>query len=92
MIARVLIDNGSSVNVPSKATLDKLTSMDAQLGASSVVVRAFDGSKREVMGEITLPILIGPAMSWIYGRPIAVSSADLRYTPQGLCLLPCTNK
>ncbi|RDY13371.1 hypothetical protein CR513_01718, partial [Mucuna pruriens] len=62
MIARVLIDNGSSLNVLPKATLDKLTSTDAQLGASSVVVQAFDGSKKEVMGEITLPILIGPAM------------------------------
>ncbi|RDY07398.1 hypothetical protein CR513_08492, partial [Mucuna pruriens] len=62
MIARVLINNGLSLNVLPNATLDKLTPMDAQLGASSIVVRAFDGSKREVMGEITLPILIGPAM------------------------------
>ncbi|RDY01044.1 hypothetical protein CR513_15680, partial [Mucuna pruriens] len=60
MIARVLIDNGSSLNVLPKATLEKLTSTDARLSASSVVVRAFDGSKREVMGEIILPILIGP--------------------------------
>ncbi|RDY10763.1 hypothetical protein CR513_04674, partial [Mucuna pruriens] len=62
MIARVLIDNGSSLNVLPKATLDKLTPIDTQLRASSVVVRAFDGSKREVMGEISLPILIGPAL------------------------------
>ncbi|RDX90187.1 hypothetical protein CR513_27979, partial [Mucuna pruriens] len=62
MIARVLIDNGSSLNVLPKVTLDKLTFMDAQLKASSVVVRAFDGSKREVMGEISLPILIGPVL------------------------------
>ncbi|RDY14743.1 hypothetical protein CR513_00146, partial [Mucuna pruriens] len=62
MIARVLIDNGSSLNVLPKATLDKLASIDAQLKASPVVVRAFDGSKREVMGEISLPILIGPAL------------------------------
>ncbi|RDX71529.1 hypothetical protein CR513_49111, partial [Mucuna pruriens] len=62
MIARVLVDNGSSLNVLPKATLDKLTPMDAQLTASSIVVRAFDGSKREVMGEISLPILIGPVL------------------------------
>ncbi|RDY06371.1 hypothetical protein CR513_09628, partial [Mucuna pruriens] len=61
-IAQVLIDNGSSLNVFPKATLDKLALVDAQLGASSVVVRPFDGSKREVMGEIALPILIGPAL------------------------------
>ncbi|RDX65966.1 hypothetical protein CR513_55321, partial [Mucuna pruriens] len=59
MIAWVLIDNGSSLNVLPKATLDKLTPVDALLKASSVVVGAFDGSKWEVMGEISLPILIG---------------------------------
>ncbi|RDY06266.1 hypothetical protein CR513_09792, partial [Mucuna pruriens] len=62
MISRVLIDNVSSLNVLPKATLDKLTLADAQLGASLIVVRAFDGSKMEVMGEISLPILIGPTL------------------------------
>ncbi|RDY00803.1 hypothetical protein CR513_15956, partial [Mucuna pruriens] len=60
MIARVLIDNGSSLNVMPKTTLDKLYSPGTILRNSPVVVRAFDGSKREVMGEITLPICIGP--------------------------------
>ncbi|RDY06251.1 hypothetical protein CR513_09798, partial [Mucuna pruriens] len=92
MIAKVLIDNGSSLNVLPKATLGKLTLADAQLGASSIVVRAFDGSKREVMGEISLPILIGPALSWIYDQPIAASSDDPRYTLREPCLIPCTNR
>ncbi|RDY01717.1 hypothetical protein CR513_14909, partial [Mucuna pruriens] len=60
MITRVLIDNGSSLNVMPKTTLEKLYSTGSQLRVSSVVVRAFDGSKREVMGEIMLPIRIGP--------------------------------
>ncbi|RDY07968.1 hypothetical protein CR513_07854, partial [Mucuna pruriens] len=60
MIARVLIDNGSSLNVMPKTTLDKLYSTGSTLKTNSVVVRAFNGSKREVMGEITLPIHIGP--------------------------------
>ncbi|RDX70794.1 hypothetical protein CR513_49919, partial [Mucuna pruriens] len=60
MIARVLIDNGSSRNVMSKATVDKLYSIGSTLKISLVVVRAFDGSKWEVMGEITLPICIRP--------------------------------
>ncbi|RDX68149.1 hypothetical protein CR513_52878, partial [Mucuna pruriens] len=60
MIARVMIDNGSSFNVMPKTTLDKLYSPGAILRNSPVVVRAFDGSKREVMGEITLPIRIEP--------------------------------
>ncbi|RDY05867.1 hypothetical protein CR513_10238, partial [Mucuna pruriens] len=49
MIARVLIDNGSSFNVMPKATLDKLYCSDAALKNSLVVVRAFDGSKQETL-------------------------------------------
>ncbi|RDY10265.1 hypothetical protein CR513_05249, partial [Mucuna pruriens] len=62
MLTKVLIDNGSSLNVLPKATLYKLSSIDAQLKASPVVVRAFDGSRRDVMGEVTLPIYIGPTL------------------------------
>ncbi|RDX99235.1 hypothetical protein CR513_17739, partial [Mucuna pruriens] len=38
MIARVLIDNGSSLNVLPKTTLDKLCSTNPQLRASLVIV------------------------------------------------------
>ncbi|RDX77952.1 hypothetical protein CR513_41844, partial [Mucuna pruriens] len=58
MIARMLIDNRSSLNVMTKTTLDKLYSPSAILRNNPVVVRAFNGSKREVIGEITLPICI----------------------------------
>ncbi|RDX62722.1 hypothetical protein CR513_58912, partial [Mucuna pruriens] len=47
MIARVLIDNGSSLNVMPKATLDKLYLLGAMLKSSPIVVRAFEGSQRE---------------------------------------------
>ncbi|RDX73016.1 hypothetical protein CR513_47419, partial [Mucuna pruriens] len=60
MIARVLIGNGSSLNVMPKATLDKLYLPDAMLKSSPVVVKAFNSSKLEVMGKITLPTSIGP--------------------------------
>ncbi|RDX70170.1 hypothetical protein CR513_50609, partial [Mucuna pruriens] len=53
-------DNGFSLNVMLKATLNKLYFPSATLKISPLVVRAFDGSKREVMGKITLPIRIGP--------------------------------
>ncbi|RDX73117.1 hypothetical protein CR513_47315, partial [Mucuna pruriens] len=60
MIAKVLIDNGSSLHVMPKASLDKLHSCGTILKSSPVVFKAFDGSKWEVMGEITLLICIGP--------------------------------
>jgi len=58
VLARVLIDNGSSLNVMPKTTLDKLPCDRAHLRPSTMIVRAFDGSRREVMGEIELPIKV----------------------------------
>jgi len=60
IVAKVLIDNGSSLNVMPKATLDKLPFNTLHLRPSSMVVRAFDGSRQDVRGEIDLPIQIGP--------------------------------
>jgi len=60
IMAKVLIDNGSSLNVIPKSTLDKLSFSASHLRPSSMVVRAFDGSRRDVKGEIDLPIQIGP--------------------------------
>nr|XP_012574207.1 uncharacterized protein LOC105852605 [Cicer arietinum] len=60
IMSRVLIDNGSSLNVISKSTLAKLPCDGTYMRPSPMVVRAFDGSRREVMGEIDLPIQIGP--------------------------------
>jgi len=60
VVAKVLIDNGSSLNVMPKTTLEKLPFNASRQKPSSMVVRAFDGSWREVMGEIDIPIQIGP--------------------------------
>jgi len=60
VIARVLIDNGSSLNVMPKTTLDKLPCEGAYMRPSAIVVRAFDGSRREVVGEIELSVQIRP--------------------------------
>jgi len=60
VLARVLIDNGSSLNVMPKTTLNKIFCEETYLRPSSMVVRAFDGSRREVIGEIELPIQVGP--------------------------------
>ncbi|XP_029128963.1 uncharacterized protein LOC114916440 [Cajanus cajan] len=61
-IAKVLVDNGSSLNVMPKRTLDQVAIKGLQMRPSNMVVRAFDGSKREVVGEISLPIQIGPTV------------------------------
>ena len=60
IVAEVLIDNGSSLNVMPKKTLDKLPFDASYMRPSSMVVRAFSGSRCDVRGEINLPIQIGP--------------------------------
>ncbi|GAU51875.1 hypothetical protein TSUD_416600 [Trifolium subterraneum] len=59
-ISNVLVDTGSSLNVMSKITLDKLAYHGALLRPSAIIVKAFDGSRKSVIGEIDLPILVGP--------------------------------
>ncbi|TYK05801.1 Gag-pro-like protein [Cucumis melo var. makuwa] len=46
-VARVLVDNGSSLNIISRSTLMKLPIDPPYLRPSTMVVRAFDGARRE---------------------------------------------
>ncbi|XP_050916290.1 uncharacterized protein LOC127131407 [Lathyrus oleraceus] len=59
-LARVLVDTGSSLNMLPKTTLSQLNIEGVQMRPSALIVKAFDGSKRTVIMEIDLPILIGP--------------------------------
>ena len=83
VLVRVLVDNGSSLNVMPKTTLAKLPSNESYMKPSTMVVRAFDWSHREVIGKISLPIQISlitfevvfhvmdiaPSYSCLLGRP-----------------------
>lgn len=60
IVARVLIDNGSALNVCLLITTEKLGIEKAALRPCNTVIKAFDGSKRKVLGEIDLPVEIGP--------------------------------
>jgi hypothetical protein len=59
-LARVLVDTGSSLNVLPKRALAKLSYQGSELKPSALVVKAFDGSRRTVVGEVELPMQIGP--------------------------------
>src|ERR1044072_6293226 len=54
VMAKVLVDNGSSVNVLPKSTLEKLPIEMSLMRPSLMTVRAYDGARREVIGEIDL--------------------------------------
>ena len=59
VLSRV-VDNGPSLNVMPKTISVKLPSDESYMNPSTMVVCTFNGSRREVIGEISLPIQIGP--------------------------------
>jgi len=75
-ISRVLVDNGSSLNVMPKTTLNKLHGEGIHLCPSIMVVRAFDGSKREVIGEVELPVQVGPCTFQIVFQEMDILPAN----------------
>ena len=79
-LVHVLVDIGSSLNVLPKGALDRLDSEGLVLKPSNIIVRAFDGSKRMVHGEVDLPIKVG---SQIFNSTFYVMDIRLAYS----CLL-----
>ena len=75
IVAKVLIDNGSSLNVMLKSTLDRPPFIVSHLRSSSMVVRAFDGSRQDVRGEIDLLIHIGPHVYQIIFQVMDINPA-----------------
>ncbi|XP_016675184.1 uncharacterized protein [Gossypium hirsutum] len=57
---RVLVDNGSALNVLPLSTLNKLPVDSSHMKGCQNIVRAFDGTERRIMGRIEVPLLIGP--------------------------------
>ncbi|XP_050890917.1 uncharacterized protein LOC127096379 [Lathyrus oleraceus] len=65
ILSRVLGDTDSSLNVIPKSSLSKLTIEGLEMKPNELVARAFDGSRRTVIGEVDLPIKIGPLTFFI---------------------------
>ncbi|KAI5393860.1 hypothetical protein KIW84_060817 [Lathyrus oleraceus] len=60
-LSNVLVDTGSSLNVIPKSTLSKLSYQGAPMRYNGVIVKAFDSSRKMVIGEVDLPVKIGPS-------------------------------
>ncbi|XP_050876645.1 uncharacterized protein LOC127080362 [Lathyrus oleraceus] len=80
-LARVLVNTGSSLNVLPKRALAKSSYQGSEMKPSALVVKAFDGSRRIVVGGgratnpnqtacINFQVMdINPAYSFLLGRP-----------------------
>jgi len=60
ILPKVLVDNGSALNVMPISCLNRLPVDSSYLRKAHSRVRAFDGTCREVAGTITIPLQIGP--------------------------------
>ncbi|XP_050909405.1 uncharacterized protein LOC127123205 [Lathyrus oleraceus] len=60
VLSRVLIDTGSSLNVMPKSSFAKLTVEGLVMKSSELIVRVFDRTRRNVIGEVNFPMKIGP--------------------------------
>lgn len=56
----VLVDTCSSLNIMAKDTLSQLQVQGPEMRASVLIVRDFDVYRRQVIGEVDLPICVGP--------------------------------
>ncbi|XP_071912301.1 uncharacterized protein [Coffea arabica] len=74
LLPRVLIDNGSALNICPWNTLVKLGFQEAKLRQTATMVRGFDGAKRESMGEMDLVLEIGPAQFQVICQVMNFSS------------------
>jgi hypothetical protein len=74
IVSKVLIDNGSALNVCPLSTLEKLDIDPTRVRVTSMVVRAFDGTRREVLGEIDLPVEVGPQVYNINFQVLRIDS------------------
>ena len=72
--SRVLIDNGSTLNVCSMSTIERLNVDTSLICATTMIIRAFDGILQEVQGEIKLVIGIGPMSFMVNFQVIKVDS------------------
>ncbi|KAK4710126.1 hypothetical protein R3W88_004639 [Solanum pinnatisectum] len=60
IITKALVDSGSGLNIFHLSTLIRLGVDSAKIQTWKMNVRAFDGSQRGAIGEITMDMLIGP--------------------------------
>jgi len=77
VIAKVLIDGGSALNVLPKTTLEQLLVDASAIQESEMIIRAFDGTRREVCGTVVLLLKIGPSL---FSVEFQVMDIDPAYT------------
>ena len=80
MVAKVLIDNGSALNILPASTISALSIDQNDIRSDPMVAKAFDGSQRGILEAIDLEIIIG-------GQPFQTTFHILDIEPNYTMLL-----
>ncbi|XP_052312616.1 uncharacterized protein LOC112328848 [Populus trichocarpa] len=62
LIGKVLIDNGSALNVLPKHMLEEMPIDESHIRPSTMMARAYDGSPRPIIGTLEVELYVGPQM------------------------------
>jgi hypothetical protein len=62
IIGKVLVDNGSTLNVLPKHILKEMSIDEPHMKPSTMMARAYDGSPRPIIGTIEVELYVGPQM------------------------------
>ena len=74
-LPKVLIDNGSSLNVMPLSTLMRLPVDRSYMKHNKTVVRVFDSTRRKMTGEIEIEMQIGPCTFNVEFQVMDISSS-----------------
>jgi len=62
LIGKVLVDNGSALNVLPKHMLEEMPIDESHMKPSAMMARAYDGSPRPIIGTLEVELYVGPQM------------------------------
>ncbi|XP_073259781.1 uncharacterized protein [Populus alba] len=62
LIGKVLVDNGSALNVLPKHILEEMPIDESHMKPSTMMARAYDGSPRPIIGTLEVELYVGPQM------------------------------
>ncbi|KAI5389534.1 hypothetical protein KIW84_074988 [Lathyrus oleraceus] len=84
-LSNVLVDTGSSLNVLPKSTLSRHSYQGAPMRYSGMIVKAFDGSRKTVVGEVDVLVKIGPS-------DFHITFQKLKFLKNGKLVVVCAEK
>ena len=62
LIGKVLVDNGSALNVLPKQILKEMLVDESHMKPSTMMARAYDGSPRQIIGALEVELYVGPQL------------------------------